>query len=293
MSGFCVQDIAENQTKQRPQQGIGVFLPAGQTARIDVRREGPELGVAQVARSQDQHPCQSIACPLPLPFQEHRPQGKEKYQRNERTHAYVQRRVDPQIHPRYRNQNGRNNAANAKPLLFRDHGHTAEYGYGTLGMAAGEAVIIGSRTGLFHNGEIGVQHPGPGDPAGQLQELSCQGAGQANSHDIIALPLVDAPEKYQRHRQKRRLLPQAGKEHHQCVQKGGADAFEQIKKSHKVASGSLCWTYYSKIWPDCKDSRRRLAFFSNPAYNKEKILGGIVCFPRNHIVLIGKALWRT
>lgn len=58
---------------------------------------------------------------------------------------------------------------------------------GVLGVAAGEGVARGLSPGAFHNGEVGVPDPGPGNPEQQLQKLVHHRAEKAHQQQIVPL----------------------------------------------------------------------------------------------------------
>ena len=95
-------------------------------------------------------------------------------------------------------------------------------------MAAGKAIASSRFPGLLQNREIGIQHPGTGYPAQQLQKLVGHGSEKAHRHDIVALLLIHAPEYNQGKDKKRSLLTQRRNCQHQLIESRNPDFFQQI-----------------------------------------------------------------
>ena len=138
----------------------------------------------------------------------------------------------PQIHPGDGYQQEDHNAGNAQPEPPRKPGHAAEEAHRRLGVPAGEAVPRRLRPGGFDNGKAGVPDPGAGDPADDFEPLVHQHAHKTHAEQIIAFPLVHAPEDQQRPHHEEGLFSQMGYQRHEDVQDRVSDGFEPVEQFH-------------------------------------------------------------
>lgn len=76
----------------------------------------------------------------------------------------------------------------------------------------------------FHDGEVRVEHPGPGDAEAELQKLVGDGADEAGGEDVEAQALADAPVDGNGQGHINCLAAQLGDEAEQRVQSGAAYA---------------------------------------------------------------------
>ena len=107
-------------------------------------------------------------------------------------------------------------------------GNAAEGGHGVLGVAAGEGVARGLGPGAFHNGEVRVPDPGPGNPEQQLQKLVHHRAEKAHQQQVIPLLLADTPENQNGRHHENGLLAQVGHGGEHRVPEWGAHALQRI-----------------------------------------------------------------
>ena len=64
-------------------------------------------------------------------------------------------------------------------------------------MTAGEGVTGGCRTCGFHDGKLGIQHPGAGNAAGHFEDLHGKHSRKPGKEQIVALLFIQTPEKEQ------------------------------------------------------------------------------------------------
>ena len=117
--------------------------------------------------------------------------------------------------------------------------YRAERTANVLRVSRGEGISRSLLPGGLDDGEIGVAHPRTGDAAGDLQELIDQGSHKANTHQIIALALVHAPERHQCGDEKHRLAAQMGQCGYDGIQPGSPQPLKQIQKIHSNTSSLI------------------------------------------------------
>ena len=143
-------------------------------------------------------------------------------------HQHIGGGVDTQIQPGQGDQEAQRHRDQPQPELLALGGQNAEGAHGAGGMAGGEGIAGGLRPGGFDDGEVGIPHPGTGDPAGDLQKLVDQGTHKAHTHQIIALALIHAPEDRQRGNEEHGLTAQVGQGRHDGIQPGSAKRLQHI-----------------------------------------------------------------
>lgn len=79
-----------------------------------------------------------------------------------------------------------------------------------LRMAGGEGIARRVRAGGFDDLKVRVEHPWARNAEGQLQKLVADRTERTDQKDIIALPLVNAPEDQQCRRHERDLRAEIG-----------------------------------------------------------------------------------
>ena len=196
---------------------------------------GQQLHIAHEGQAQGQHHADDGVHPVGKPqgALQQRVEGQHQHKADQQAHPHVRRGVDPQVHPGHRHQQGQDDTHHPHPQPPGEAGDAAQVPHGALGVAAGEAVARGRLPGGFHDGEVRVDHPGPGHPAGDLQPLAGQGAGKAHRQQVVAPALVPAPEDKEGGYHEKCLLPQPGHQGHDRVQDRGSDGFKPVEQRHR------------------------------------------------------------
>ena len=103
-------------------------------------------------------------------------------------------------------------------------------------MAGGEGIARRVRAGGFDDLKVRIEHPRARNAEGQLQKLVADRAERTDQKDIIALPLVNAPEDQQRRRHERDLRAEIGQTREKRVQRSAASRREKPQKIHTGTS---------------------------------------------------------
>ena len=225
-----VQPPGDAEAHGGPQQLPAVFLPVGQVGRVHVRREGIDIRKHQIRDAHQQHPGDEARhqAGLAVGLADQGIQGQHHHPGHRKGHPHVQGRVDPQVQPGEGHQQQHRHAGPPDPGPTGGPGNAAEGGHGVLGVTAGEGVARGLGPGAFHNGEVRVPDPGPGNPEQQLQKLVHHRAEKAHQQQIVPLLLADAPEDQNGRHHENGLLAQVGHGGEHRVPERGAHALQRI-----------------------------------------------------------------
>lgn len=240
--GELEEPVVKNADQEHPAHGsghgVGIFERLGQVSGVHAGGEGKELHETGKSEAAPQQDAQDDVDPV------REPQGalhqgvhdENQHRGHDEGDAHVRRGMDAQIHSGDGHEKQDRDAGEAQPELSGDPGHAAEEAHRRLGVAAGEAVACGLRPGGLDDGEIGVFHPGPGDPADHFEPLVHQHAYEAHAEQVVALPLVHAPEDEQRSHHEEGFFSQVGDQGHEDVQDRVADGFKPIEQFHFASS---------------------------------------------------------
>ena len=243
-----VRVIDADHAQQRAQQGVAVLHGLGQILSVHVGREGEQLHVADEGRSQHQHPQQQLGQVLSVLPVDEGPHSDEEEQGDGTAHQHIGGGVDAQIQPGQGDQHAQGDGGQPDPEPAALGGDDAEGADGVGGVARGEGVAGGLSPGGFHDGEVRVPDPGPGDPAGDLHELVDQCAQKAHAQQVIAPALVHAPERHQCGDEKHRLAAQLRQHRYDAVQPGGPQSLQKIQEIHVLPP---VWFRMNQLYQTC------------------------------------------
>ena len=159
---------------------------------------------------------------------EQRPQGEYKDEGDDDGYAHVPRGVHAQVHAGEGDEQGQKDADDLDPRFLAADGQGTPAPHGGLGVSAGEGVACGGFPGGLYDGEVGIQHPGAGDAAGDLEELIDVDPEKARHEQEIALLFVNAPEQDHARGDEEHFVAEFGEKEHEGVQDGVADGFEPV-----------------------------------------------------------------